>query len=121
MPFTPLGQPTLFKIAPGDFVSGGSDRLPECDGVGLGLGALATRLKCGNDPVDDLQDGGEQLGMCCEEATKRDRKRQHPFAHRQRRQFICPSNAWMSTSSVPASRSLIAVVEIAYLDRRICA
>ncbi len=55
----------LFKIAPGDFVSGGSKTLDERDGAGLGLGALEPRLldqKCGNEPVDDLQDGDEQLG-----------------------------------------------------------
>ena len=38
--------------------------------------------KCGNDPVDDLQDGREQLRMCSEEPTKRDRKREHPLANR---------------------------------------
>jgi hypothetical protein len=40
--------------------------------------------KCGNDPVDDLQDGREQLGMCSEQQTKRDRKRRHPLPHRHR-------------------------------------
>ncbi len=40
------------------------------------------RTKAANDPVDDSQDGREQLGMCGEEATKRDRKREHPLAHR---------------------------------------
>jgi hypothetical protein len=30
--------------------------------------------KSGNDPVDDLQDRGEELGMCSEQKAKRDRK-----------------------------------------------
>ena len=50
-----------------------------------GFGALESRLfgeKCGNDPVDDLQDGREQLRMCSEQQTKRDREREYPLAHR---------------------------------------
>ena len=31
------------------------------------------RTKRGNDPVDDLQDGREQPGMCSEQQAKRDR------------------------------------------------
>ena len=55
------------------------------DGAGVGFGALESGLldqKCGNDPVDDLQDGREQLRMCSEQQAKRDRKRDHPLAHR---------------------------------------
>jgi len=51
----------------------------------LPFGALESGLwdeKCGNDPVDDLQDGREQLGMCSEQQANRDRKREHPLAHR---------------------------------------
>ena len=33
-------------------------------------------------PVDDLQCRREHFGVHCEEATQRDRKRQHPLAHR---------------------------------------
>ena len=43
-----------------------AETLDERDGAGRGLGALASGLldqKCGNDPVDDLQDGREQLRM----------------------------------------------------------
>jgi hypothetical protein len=40
------------------------------------------RTKCGNDAVDDLQDGREQLGMRSEQQAKRDRKREHPLPHR---------------------------------------
>ena len=39
--------------------------LDERDGAGVGFGALEPPLldqKCGNDPVDDSQDGREQLG-----------------------------------------------------------
>ncbi len=75
----------LFKIAPGDFVSGRAEALNEGDRAALGFGAFESRWldqKCGNDPVDDLQDGREQLRMCSEEPTKRDRKREHPLAHR---------------------------------------
>jgi len=51
----------------------------------VGFGAFEFRLldqKSANNPVDDLQDGREQLGMCGEEATKQDSKRQQPLAHR---------------------------------------
>ena len=44
----------------------------------VGFGALESGLldqKCGNDPVDDSQDGREELWMCGKEPTKRDRKR----------------------------------------------
>ena len=40
------------------------------------------RTKCANDPVDELQDGCEQLRMCSEQQAKRDRKREHPLPHR---------------------------------------
>ena len=79
------GQPTLFKIAPGDFVSGRAETLDQRDGAGVGFGAFGSGLfdqKCGNDPVDDLQDGREQLRMCSEQQAKRDRKREHPLPHR---------------------------------------
>ena len=39
-------------------------------------------MAVGNDPVDDSQDGREQLRMCSEPQAKRDRKREHPLAHR---------------------------------------
>ncbi len=45
-------------------------------------------MKSANDPVDDLQDGREQPGMCGEEATKRDRKGQHPLPHRHPRNDV---------------------------------
>jgi hypothetical protein len=51
----------------------------------VGFGALESGLldqKCGNDPVDDSQDRREQAGMCSEQPAKRDRKREHPLAHR---------------------------------------
>jgi len=56
-------------------IRGRAETLDERDSAGLGLGALEPRLldqKCGNDPVDDSQDGREQLWMCSEEPTKRD-------------------------------------------------
>lgn len=49
----------LFKIAPGDFVSGRAEALNEGDRAALGFDALEPRLfdqKGRNDPVDDLQD-----------------------------------------------------------------
>jgi len=64
-------------------IGGRSEALDERDGAGVGFGALESGLldqKCGNDPVDDLQDGREQLRMCSEQQAKRDRK--HPLAHR---------------------------------------
>jgi hypothetical protein len=56
----------LFNISPDDFVSDRAETLDQRDGLGLGFGALESRLldqKCGNDPVDDLQRGGAQVGM----------------------------------------------------------
>jgi hypothetical protein len=44
--------------------------------------------KCGNDPVDDLQDGREQFRMCSEQQAKRDRTREHPLAHRHPRDDV---------------------------------
>jgi hypothetical protein len=49
--------------------------------------------KSGNDPVDDLQDRGEELGMCSEQKAKRDRKREHPLSHRHRWSF--PQVLWI--------------------------
>ena len=72
-------------------IGGRSEALDERDGAGVGFGALESGLldqKCGNDPVDDSQDGREQLGMCSEEPTKRDRKREHPLAHRHPRNDV---------------------------------
>jgi hypothetical protein len=64
---------------------GPSQTLDERDGAGVGFGALESGLldqKCGNDPVDDLQDGREQFRMCSEQQAKWDRKREHPLTHR---------------------------------------
>jgi putative transposase len=44
--------------------------------------SMRYRTKCANDPVDELQDGCEQLRMCSEQQAKRDRKREHPLPHR---------------------------------------
>ncbi len=46
-------------------IGGRAETLDQGDGEGHGLGALESRLlgqKCGDDPVDDLQDRGEELG-----------------------------------------------------------
>ena len=47
-------------------IGGRSEALDQRDGAGGGFGALESRLldqKCRNDPVDDLQDGREQVRM----------------------------------------------------------
>jgi hypothetical protein len=62
-----------------------TDGTHQRDGAGVGFGAFESGLldqKRGNDPVDDSQDGREQLGMCSEQQANRDRKREHPLAHR---------------------------------------
>ena len=72
-------------------IGGRSEALDQRDGAGGGFGALESRLldqKCRNDPVDDLQDGREQVRMCSEETTKRDRKREHSLAHRHPRDDV---------------------------------
>ena len=66
-------------------IGGRSEALDQRDGAGVGFGALEFGLldqKVSNDAVDDLQDGREQLGMRSEQQAKRDRKREHPLAHR---------------------------------------
>jgi hypothetical protein len=48
----------------------------------VGFGAFESRLfnqKYRNDPVEDLQDRREELGMCSEQQAQRDRKREHPL------------------------------------------
>lgn len=57
-------------------VGGRSEALNESDGTGSGWVALEPRLldeKSGNDPVDDLQDGREQLATSREEHAQWDR------------------------------------------------
>ena len=44
--------------------------------------------KRGNDPVDHLQQRREQLRLGGEQNAQRDRKRQHPLAHRHRRDDV---------------------------------
>ena len=53
-------------------IGGRAETMDEGDGAGVGLGALESRLfaqKCGDDPVDGLQDRREQLGMGGKEVT----------------------------------------------------
>ena len=79
------GQPSAVQNRSRRFGGGRAETLDERDGAGVGFGALESCLldqKCGNDPVDDLQDGREQFRMCSEQQAKRDRKREHPLAHR---------------------------------------
>jgi hypothetical protein len=50
----------------------GGGACSEGDRAGGSFSAFESRLldqKCRNDPVDDLQDGCEQIGMCGEELT----------------------------------------------------
>jgi hypothetical protein len=54
-------------------IRGRSEALNETDHAALGFDALESRLfdqKRGNDPVDDLQDGREQFGMCVENSKR---------------------------------------------------
>ena len=58
---------------------------------GVGFGAFEPRLldqKCANDPVDDSQDGARAGEMCSEQQAQRDRKGQHPLAHRHPRNGV---------------------------------
>jgi hypothetical protein len=64
------------------------------------VGAFESRLfdqKRGNDPVDDLQHGGQQMGMCGKQQAQRDRKRQHPLAHRHPGDDVIARRAAVST------------------------
>jgi hypothetical protein len=58
-------------------IGGRAKALDEGHRAGVGLGVFESRLldqKCRNDPVDDLQDRGEELGMCSEQQAQRDRR-----------------------------------------------
>ena len=48
----------------------------------------AGQRKAGNDAVDHLQHRGEQLRVSSEQDAQRDRKRQHPLAHRHLRDHV---------------------------------
>jgi hypothetical protein len=54
-------------------IGGRVETLNQCDGASCGFDAFESGLldqKCGNDPVDDLQDGREQLRMRSEQQAK---------------------------------------------------
>ncbi len=63
-------------------------RSDESDSARVGFATFQSRLldqKCGNNPVDHLQHGREQLRIGGEEGAQRDRNQQHPLAHRHSR------------------------------------
>jgi hypothetical protein len=66
-------------------IGGRAKALDEGHRAGVGFGAFESCLfnqKGRYDPVDDLQDRREGLGMCSEQQAQRDRKREHPLPHR---------------------------------------
>jgi len=69
-------------------MEGRTEALDERDRTAVSLAAFASRLfdqKGGNDAVDDEQHGREQIGMGGQQDAQRDRKREHPLAHRHAR------------------------------------
>ena len=58
--------------------------MDEGDGAGPGLGASEASAfdeKGGEGPGNDLQDGGEQMGLGGEEMAQGNGEREHPLAH----------------------------------------
>jgi hypothetical protein len=63
----------------------GAEALDERDRAGVGSAKFRARpldQKAGNDAVDHPQERREQLRLSGEQKAQRDRKRQHPLAHR---------------------------------------
>ena len=61
-----------------------AEALDKRERTGARLAVFQPRLleqKVGDDPVDHLQHGREQLRMCREEDAQRERERQHPLTH----------------------------------------
>ena len=66
----------------------GAEALDERDRAGVGSAKFEARpldQKAGNDAVDRLQQRREQLRLSGEQKAQRDRQREHPLAHRHRR------------------------------------
>ena len=88
-------------------ICGGSKTLYEGNRAGLRLGAFQACLfgqKGRDGAIDHPQERRKQLGMSSQEKSQRNRKRQHPLAHRHlRNHFIHQVSGGLGHASCAAS------------------